>query len=188
VSGGTFARLFVALELPAEVRGALRDWARGVPIGGAASKGGMRVLGPEAQHVTLCFLGHRAVEEIDLIGEALGEVEGFSVGTLTTGAPVWLPPRNPRVLAVEVSGGSWLGELQAAVAGAVAAVCDWEPETRRFRAHVTVARMRSGSAPRRRELPPTPSLSFELEAVTLFRSWLHRDGAEYEALVRVGVG
>jgi 2'-5' RNA ligase len=81
-----------------------------------------------------------------------------------------------------------LSALQAAVVAAVAGVCDWEPETRRFRAHVTVARMRSGSAPRQRELPPTPSVSFGVEAVVLFRSWLHREGAEYEALVRVGVG
>jgi 2'-5' RNA ligase len=63
----------------------------------------------------------------------------------------------------------------------------WEPERRRFRAHITVARMREA---RRRQaiaegarLPATPPLRFTPESLVLYRSWLSRAGATYEPLV-----
>ncbi len=49
-------RLFVALELPTEVRSALRSWAA-EHVGAMAR---LRLVEPESLHVTLCFLGWRA--------------------------------------------------------------------------------------------------------------------------------
>ena len=58
---------------------------------------------------------------------------------------------------------------------------------RRFRPHVTVARVRHGAAPRRRGLPDTPEATFDGEALTLYRSWLGGGPARYEALERVAL-
>ena len=186
MTGHARGRLFVALDLPMEVRMELAGWARRARGGRAA----MRLVDPELLHVTLCFLGSRPLAEVAALCAALGEaVAGLPAGGLELGAPLWLPPRRPRVLAVEVrdSDGE-LGHVQTAVVQAVRSAIDWEPERRRFRPHATVIRMREGAAPRERELAPTPGLGFAGEAVTLYRSWLSRAGATYEALERVEIG
>jgi 2'-5' RNA ligase len=138
----------------------------------------------EALHVTLCFLGWceaSQVEEIaGLVDETAAPVDGLSLG-----APVWLPMRRPRVLAVELHDETEaLRELQGALSDALIAGIGWEPERRRFRPHVTVARMRPGTVGAR-ELPPTPQLSFAAESLTLYRSELHPSGAEYEPVKRI---
>jgi 2'-5' RNA ligase len=143
------------------------------------------VLDPELLHVTLCFLGNRPVGEIGAIGEALAEC-ATSVGELSLGAPLWLPPRRPRALAVEVrdNAAGGLAGLHEALARVLARACGYQEERRRYRAHLTLARMREG--PRRqagaRVLGPTPALSFTPPAVVLYRSWLSPAGASYEAL------
>jgi 2'-5' RNA ligase len=148
--------------------------------------GGPRLIEAHAIHLTLCFMGYRPTGAInDIAGIALGCA--MPVGDLELGAPLWLPPRRPRVVAVEVRDASGaLGELQAAVTEALVAGADYEPEKRRFRPHVTVARMGARSPARAsRELAPTPALRFAPEALTLYRSRLARTGASYEPLARV---
>jgi 2'-5' RNA ligase len=73
------------------------------------------------------------------------------------------------------------------VASRLADALGFEPERRRFRPHVTVARVRHGARPRRRGLPDTPEASFAGEALTLYRSYLGGGPARYEALERVGL-
>jgi 2'-5' RNA ligase len=153
------------------------------------------VLDPELLHVTLCFLGSRPVGEIDLLAAQLGACGG-PVGELSVGAPLWLPTRHPRALAVELHDeGEKLGRLQASVVGALEEVT---PEAfgekprsgakRHFRPHVTVARMGRGQAPQERALPPTPALSFLPTELILYRSWLSPEGASYEAVARHPIG
>jgi len=143
------------------------------------------MLDPESLHVTLCFLGSRPVEEITAIGAALEEC-ALPVGELSVGAPLWLPPRRPRALAVEVRDDPdrGLAALHSALLDALARVCDYREERRRFRAHVTLARMREGSrgSGGGRVLPATPTLSFTPASIILYRSWLSPGGASYEAL------
>jgi RNA 2',3'-cyclic 3'-phosphodiesterase len=229
---GAEARLFVALDLPVELRGRLLGWARTAaasvrdgnpahPAGSAATRAPsamvyrgvvrspgrrrearplptrqLRLLDPDFLHVTLCFLGNRPVGEIEALDEALGAAcaEAPPVGELSFGAPLWLPPRHPRALAVELH--DTPDRALEALHGALAAVCDLEPAAapglgpsraiegrrRRFRPHVTVARMRPSEAPRERALPPTPALSFTPRSVTLQRSWLTPTEAVYEGL------
>ncbi|HXA54584.1 MAG TPA: hypothetical protein VNV37_06895, partial [Solirubrobacteraceae bacterium] len=92
------------------------------------ARGQLRLLEPDTLHVTLCFLGNRPVGEIEALGGALAEAcaEAPPVGSLALGAPLWLPPRHPRALAVELhdTPDHALAELQAAIAAALAAVCD----------------------------------------------------------------
>jgi 2'-5' RNA ligase len=175
-------RLFVAGVLPPVVAGELARWGRGVR---AAA---LRRLDPGAMHLTLCFLGEQSLLSVEPLGEVLGgAAEALAgVGELRVGAPVWLPPRNPRALAVEIGdpeGG--LRALQRLLAREIAATIDWAPDRQRFRPHVTVARIRAGERVGAL-LAPTPGLSFALERVALFRSWLEPAGARYEELASVG--
>jgi RNA 2',3'-cyclic 3'-phosphodiesterase len=190
---GATARLFVAVDPPASVREELLAWARAtvarLPLRrGANALADVRLLEPEALHLTLCFLGGRPVGEIEEIGSVLSNC-AERVGELSLGAPLWLPPRRPRALAVEVhdpDGG--LARLHGAVGRALADATGWQAERRGFKAHITVARMRGRAAPRRASqapesaLPATPPLSFTPASIVLYRSWLSPAGASYQAL------
>jgi 2'-5' RNA ligase len=181
---GATARLFVAVDLPDFVRRELTRWGRAAAASARASSGRMRLLEDETLHVTLCFLGEQPVGAIDAIAQAAIGAWTEPVGELALGAPVWLPTRRPRALAVELHDDA-RGGLQAlrdALLRALDAVCAFEPPARRFLPHVTVARMRVGDAPRERTLPPTPQLAFEPLSLALYRSWLGPAGASYEAL------
>ena len=193
MSRGATARLFVAVDVPRAVREELAQWARGVATGwgvrlAEGARQPLRLLELDSMHLTLCFLGNRPVEEIEAIGAALSTCATY-VGELSAGAPLWLPPRRPRALAVEIhDAGGGLARMHEALTGEISRASSWEPERRRFRAHITVARMREtavrrprprGEAPR---LPATPQMRFTPESVALYRSWLSPAGATYEAL------
>ncbi len=195
MSRGATARLFVAADPPGAVREQLAAWARGAAAACRSEGLGrpLRLLDPEALHLTLCFLGARPVEEIAAIGSALNACPGHA-GELSAGAPLWLPRARPRSLAVAIHDEDGeLAGLHAAVTDAIRATTGWEPQRRRFRAHVTVARTRGRAGARSRtrkavdgnpELPATPQLCFTAESVTLYRSWLSPEGAAYEVVAR----
>jgi 2'-5' RNA ligase len=178
VSGGL--RLFVASEPPQAVREELVVWARGA-IGRSPAS---RRLSADSLHLTLCFLGvqpRSAIEEIATLLAATAELSA-AVEDLSLGAPVWLPPRRPRALAVEVGDPDGaLRALQRTLVSELSAGLRWQPPRERFRPHITLARMRPGSE-LPRELPPTPQLSFTPTGVTLFRSDLAPGGASYTPL------
>jgi RNA 2',3'-cyclic 3'-phosphodiesterase len=185
VSGSAVARMFVAGDLPADVASRLADWTREALRSASRPAGSsqIRLLEAGLMHVTIHFLGDRLLADVDAMSASLAacvhRVEGLSLG-----APVWLPARRPRALAVEVHDDA--GQLHALHSAVCAALA--EPETRRYRPHVTVARMSTGAAPRMRELgEPTPALTFALESVTLYRSRLERQGASYEALASIAM-
>jgi 2'-5' RNA ligase len=79
--------------------------------------------------------------------------------------------------------------VQGTVAAALADLGVLAPERRRFRPHVTVARVRRGARLDQRSLPPVPAVgAFAGAALTLYRSRLGAPGARYEPLARVGLG
>lgn len=179
-------RLFVALELPAPVRDALVAWrARVAPPG-------LRLVAPEALHVTLCFLGWQRQDAVEGIAGACVAVGDEPALTLAPGAAVWLPPRRPRVLAVELADGEGrLADLQQRLSEALARGGWYEPEQRRYLAHVTVARVPArGPAVGRRPpgLDAPPRLEFRAARLVLFRSRLSSGGARYDALAAVELG
>jgi 2'-5' RNA ligase len=163
------------------------------------------VLEPELLHITLCFLGNRRAEEMDALAEQIAACNART-GELSLGAPLWLPTRNPRALAVELHDErDRLATLQAQVIIAMEEVsgrqADGSADTgvsgkgisrnagkRSFHPHVTVARLRRGAAPKQRLLPPTPSASFTPHEIVLYRSWLSPQGASYEAVASQALG
>jgi 2'-5' RNA ligase len=177
------ARLFVALELPADVREALAGWGRACAAGDPA----LRALAPEALHLTLHFLGERPASEIPDLAAAVAEAaSGARTCHGALAGALWLAPRRPHVLtcAVRDAGGS-LADLHAALARALAgAARGWTAERRALRPHITVARVRRGSAPRVGREPAAPEGALSFPSVVLLRSHLGRDGARYEVLAR----
>lgn len=207
------ARLFIALDLPAELRDDLSAWARaalraaarhppephpqrsrkdhGRSHHAAGRMHGIRTLDPELLHITVSFLGSRPVEEIEPLSALVESCVQPPLGEASIGAPLWLPTRRPRVLAVEVHDDSGaLNELHSAVVRDLSAarLASSAPthgaDHRAFRPHVTVARLRSGAAPRDRALEPTPRRAFTPQRLVLYRSWLSESGASYEPLAR----
>jgi 2'-5' RNA ligase len=169
-------RLFVALDLGEDVVATLDAWGRSV------AREGLRLLPPASLHVTLAFLGERPDDEAAAIGEA----------TLACAQPVpglrlddadWLG--RGTALSVDLADGSGAcGRLQAAVAGALSDLGVFTPETRAFRPHVTVARVRRGARVAR-ELPAPPDAgTFAGTALTLYESVLSPRGASYRAVAR----
>jgi 2'-5' RNA ligase len=191
---GATARLFVAVDPPAAVCEELEAWAR---LAAAAVRAdelddlhhrpagprAVRVLAPELLHVTLCFLGARPASELPALAAAVEACAG-GIGELSIGAPLWLPPRRPRALAVEIADPDGrLAELHAELSRALAGASSWEPERRRFRAHLTVARVRGRARVGGADgLPPTPDARFTPGSLTLYRSHLSPAGAAYEAV------
>lgn len=199
----------MAVDPPLAVGDELAAWARAVAATARAcgeGRTGLRLIDPASLHVTLCFLGSRPVGEIDALAGALAGCGGYSC-ELSVGAPVWLPARRPRTLAVEIHDeGGELARLQQHLRDTLAGVSDWSPESRRFLPHLTVARLRDAhgreprpsrhdgergrprqARPRTRSiceqpLPVTPRLRFTPRAVVLYRSWLEPDAASYEPL------
>jgi 2'-5' RNA ligase len=139
-------RLFVALELGAPARTALAAWGAEV----AARDRALRPTAPAGLHLTLAFLGARPPADVAPLEEALpaAVAAGPWPDELAVGGGVWLPERRPSVLTVSVADpGDVLTALQSRVADACRQAVGWEPERRRFRPHVTVARLRRGSIP-----------------------------------------
>jgi RNA 2',3'-cyclic 3'-phosphodiesterase len=190
MSRGATARLFVAVDPPLSVREDLVEWARGVAVAARAagsSRGAVRLLDAESLHLTLCFLGSRPVDEIEALAAALAACAEQPC-ELSVGAPLWLPTRRPHALAVEVHDHE--GELalvRQRLSEVLSDASAWRPERRRFRPHITLARVRRGAGDRsghERALPATPRLSFTAEAMVMYRSWLAPEGASYEELAR----
>jgi 2'-5' RNA ligase len=179
-------RLFVALELPDDVRDVLQRWRSRA----LSDMQGLRAVDAENLHVTLCFLGSCEAAEIDSIGAACaGAVAGREPCSLALGGALWLPPRRPRVVAVDLDDhGSALASVQASLSDALAAGGWYRPESRPFLAHVTVARVGSGARVRAGELPALDPVAFAGSTVTLYRSRPSPRGARYEPLRRIDLG
>jgi 2'-5' RNA ligase len=168
-------RLFAALDLPEDVRHALPD-----------PGDGWRRVGPESLHVTLAFLGWREESDVERVLEAVGGAL-TPIALLTLGKVVLLPPRRPRVMAVELEdpAGSSVA-LQTAVSSSLAGAGLYEPERRPWLPHVTIGRAR-GPVRRGAPVPEVPALDFLAPSVTVYRSVLGRGGAQYEPLGRFGL-
>ena len=82
------ARLFVALDLPDDLREGVAAWAREALVDPV-----LRPVAPESLHVTLAFLGQRPEEEIEAIGEVVRERVGPAPWVELLD-PEQLPPRG----------------------------------------------------------------------------------------------
>lgn len=180
-------RLFVAVEIPSEVLEALarliEDLRRDAP--------GVRWSDPSRIHLTIKFLGEvdeAAASELSARLERAAASVAGGAGVLVRGVGTF-GGRSPRVVwaGVEAPG---LVPLRDAVEEAAAA-CGFPRESRPFKPHLTLARLKK----------PSPRLGaalarqagreigrFEARSCALIRSLLRPDGAEYLRLREFGMG
>lgn len=182
------ARLFVALDLPDDVREGIVAWQQGF------EDPALRLVRPENLHMTLAFLGYRPEKEIERIGEVVRSVEAPAPELRLKPEPVGVPRgKRPRLFAVDMESPQAV-ELQTEVERELVQSRFYEPEKRPFWPHLTVARVkpekRGGRKPALVEKPPgrLPERlfpSFRPTRLVLFRSHLKRSGAEYEPVAEL---
>ncbi len=177
-------RLFVALDLPDDVRGALAEWQAQV----LSCEPALRMVAPSSLHVTLSFLGPQSPHRVAAIAAIMND-HAASVAGLALGGASWRPRSHPRLLAVELTDGAGsLATVQGRMAGALQDAGVARREVCAFWPHVTVARVRRGaSVDVRRALALPSPVAFAGAALTLYRSHLARTGAVYEPLARTAL-
>lgn len=182
------ARLFVALDLPNELREGIVAWGRD----GLADPA-LRPVSPESLHVTLAFLGQRPEEEIEDIAAVMAEHDGPAPWVELLD-PVPRPTRGRAKLFALPALSPGAEALQAGVAHGLEQSGFYEPEDRPFWPHVTVARVRSEVRGSRRpavvleppgRLPEWLSEARICRRMTLYRSELKPTGARYVPLAHV---
>jgi 2'-5' RNA ligase len=179
----------VALDLPDDVRERVVEWQRHELRDRA-----LRVIRPEALHFTLAFLGYHPEREIEAIAEAMAGAAGKAPSLRFRPDPVGIPSRGrPRLYALEADSEGTV-ELQGDVSHRLQEAGFYEPEKRPYWPHLTVARVkrekRGSKGLARVEQPPgrlpEPLLRpFAGVRLTLYRSHLRPQGAEYEPISEV---
>lgn len=183
MSPGGPVRAFIALELDLGLRRAIGELqARLRP-----RLGGIRLVRPEAVHLTLRFLGETAPSQIDTLGPLLAAAAASCPPAVARACGLGAFPErgSPRVL--------WLGlevpapvlDLQRACERAARAA-GFEREARPFRPHLTLGRWRERGP--RPPLGPVDLGEARLDTLVLFRSDLQPGGAVYAALARFPLG
>ena len=181
-------RLFVACEVPDEVKEAI-----GETIEGLRKKSGpaVRWIKPEGVHVTLKFLGEVPVKKLPavklaiqeaVVGHSPFELEFSNIGTF--GGREGL-----RIMWVGIAGDVLRLEALVRAVNAALAGVGFEPERRPFRPHLTLGRVRDEIGTRQRAeievavgKTDVPGVNWRTSQVSLMRSKLGPGGASYEVL------
>lgn len=185
-------RLFVAADLPEAVRGSVAAAMRGLRDREAAA----RWVRPENLHLTLKFIGAYPPQGLEGLGRELAicgdRCAPFEAALGECGA--FPTPRRARVLWV----GLWRGrEGATAVARKLDARLERlgvQRETRPYKGHITLARMREpGDCQQTLQalsslLAGLRHMPFRVDEIVLYRSILGAEGPRYIALERVPLG
>lgn len=182
-------RLFIALDLPRDLREGIASWGTRELADPA-----LRSVGPAALHITMAFLGHRPEEEIETFAAAVRLAGRTLAFPIELRDPVPRPARGrPRLFALPATS-PHLIDLQEYLVDRLVSAGVYEPETRPFWPHVTVARARSEGRGSRRSavverrpgaLPVALRKPFDDVRMTLYRSELQPRGARYVPLAQV---
>lgn len=190
-------RLFTAIELTADARDqiarATADLRR--TFRGAGIDDAFRWVGDGNMHLTLRFLGQIEARAADRVCHAMRAPIAQQPIALTLGRIGTFPARGrPRVLHAAVEQGvEPLRRLRDEVDARLAALCQWQPETRPFVPHLTLARARDAATFHPAEFSRLidsiewPAVSFSATDVTLFSSRTLPSGAEYTAEARAAL-
>jgi len=168
-------RLFVALPMPPALTGRLTPIMNGLP--------GARWLEPENLHLTLRFIGECDEKQAAVLDDALLQIDRPAFDLQVQGCGIFAQRRGPEAVWIGVVATPGLTELQAAVERA-AVRAGFAPEERRFRPHITLARLDHVPQPRLQAYVAGHNLFKEtvrIEQFTLFSSILHPEGARYQA-------
>lgn len=179
-------RSFVALDLPDPAASALETWQAGLPAG--------RAVPPENLHLTLAFLGDRETAALEDLHLALTRLRPQRFEVRLSGIDLF-GGAGRAVVAAGVRTTAELTALHHALGGAAHA-SGMVLERRRFRPHVTIARLPRGPGDGARgrlqawisATATRPAIIFEAQSFSLYRSDLHPDGARHTELARYPLG
>ena len=168
-------RLFVALDVPADVRDALAALQ--------ADLDGARWTQPEQFHLTLRFLGDTEPERLSALKAPLAAVSPPPLDLRLDGFTVFPSRRRPRVLVARVTPTDVLLQLQQQIEEAVQGV-GFEAEPKPFRPHITLARFKRVDPRAVHTYLRTHEASgaFTADRFYLYASTLHASGAVHERL------
>jgi 2'-5' RNA ligase len=177
-------RLFVALELPFELRQRLAMLSGGgIP--------GARWVPAENYHLTLRFIGETQGYRAEEIDQALAALRGRGFALTLAGVGVFHKGGRSVSLWAGVERNPALEHLQTKIETALQR-CGLEPERRRFTPHVTLARLDNAPEVKLAGFVQANNL-FRAEPVavehfTLFSSRLGKDQAVYTPEVEYSLG
>ena len=176
-------RLFVAIEIPEDVRAALGELIKNLR-GACRDARWVRIAG---LHVTLKFIGETRTETVAELIAALKSIPSrASIAMIFRDLGYFPNARRPRVLWAGVEAGPDLAALAAAVENALSPE-GIQPEDRKFSPHLTLARFQESAG--------VDALQVAIEKITLlkfgsatatefhlYQSVLKPGGAEYTRL------
>lgn len=178
------SRLFIGMYPPLEAVGAMLASVETLAGDAGADLPAFRATPPEQVHLTVHFVGPVRAGEVSSIVESLERAAlGIGAFELTPTKLIALPPREPRLLAVETTLPSALAELHRRLVRRLAS----KPSGRAYLPHITVCRFQAerprGWVARELAIP-----GFLVADVCLMRSVLMPEGAEHRLVRRVGLG
>jgi len=169
-------RLFVALDLPEDIKRSLEPLGQGL--------GDVRWLGAEQQHLTVRFLGQLDNGCAREVADALALVPGVPFDLRLKGLGHFPLRGEPRVMWVGVEKSLELQRLKRRIDRALDQA-GLSPDARKFAPHVTIGRVRGplsstrlGSYLMRHSL--YRSESFPVSSFHLYSSWPGPEGADYQ--------
>lgn len=174
-------RCFVAIPIGDALRDTLT--AASAPWRTILARADVRWMDPASWHVTLAFLGDVDADRVAGVADQLPELVAGHAGVqlVPDGIVAWPRMDETRMVWCRFRPESGIGELHNRVAGALGTT-----ERRRFRPHVTLARVRGGRSVALERHPTAanaPALPVTVaDQVTLYRSHLDPGGTRYEAL------
>jgi RNA 2',3'-cyclic 3'-phosphodiesterase len=171
-------RLFIGLALSEEVRLTLGAVQSGLP--------GARWVTPQNIQLTLRFIGDIDPGRAEDIDTALRQILVPAFDLTLSGLGSFESKGRVRALWTEASKSEPLKRLHEKIESAIVRAGE-EPERRKFKPHVTLARFKSGSSNERigmfiqnnNDIQAGP---FTVDRFTLFRSYLGHGGSIYESL------
>jgi 2'-5' RNA ligase len=188
MTGVNYMRLFIAIELPPEIKQGIAKVQEQLRETGATANWTR----PEGIHLTLKFLGEVEESRVDEIRNVLASAVGAKgrLSLAIAGAGTFPNVKNPRVLWLGVAGDiEKLVALQASVEDAMEKIT-FDREERKFSPHLTLARIKFPK-PRDNWQQKIESIrdvmlgAFEAGYISLMKSELNREGAVYTEVGRV---
>lgn len=170
-------RLFVGIPLPADVRERLGGLCAGLARA--------RWVATENMHVTLRFIGDVDRAGGDDVHAALASLEAPAFALRLAGIGCFESRRRVRTIWAGIEKSPSLNHLAEKVESAIVRA-GFEPEGRKFKGHVTLARLRNvplaGIGDYLESNSTFAADPFSVESFALFRSHLGKDGPVYELL------
>ena len=178
-------RIFIALDIPVEVRARLTEYMEGA-----------RALTPEARwarvdglHVTLKFVGQTSEARVEEMKTVLASVKAAPLIVRFAGVGFFPNPKAARVFWAGVDGGENLLCLATAIDAALGKL-DFPRETKPYHPHLTLARTSSRPLRELQTLltdPPPQFGTMTAREFFLYQSQPQKGGSRYTKLERFGL-